>query len=151
MSRAPCKHKQLSESRAPLAGSRRHFHPHKHVGKVALQGRLQPWLPRLLLPDAAPEMSRWVLSSCCPCSEDGNKSQGTPGCKGPANQQHACVGHSFHTALSPGLKLVHGTEGREEEEGECRSLPSAAAPAPPRPAFPAPGMAASWEGGCVIQ
>lgn len=32
------------------------------------------------------------------------------------------MGHSFHTALSPGLKLVHGTEGREEEEGECSEL-----------------------------
>lgn len=42
VSRDPCKHKQLSGSRAPLAGSRRHFHPHEHVGKVALQGRLQP-------------------------------------------------------------------------------------------------------------
>lgn len=89
------------------------------LGRWHCRGDSNPWLPRLLLPDAAPEMSQWVLSSCCPCFADGNKSQGTPGCNGPANQQHACVGRSFHTALSPGLKLVHGTEGREEEEGEC--------------------------------
>lgn len=36
------------------------------LGRWHCRGDSNPWLPRLLLPDAAPEMSQ--LSSCCPCS-----------------------------------------------------------------------------------
>lgn len=150
VSRDPCKHKQLSESRAPLAGSTNASILTNTLGRWHCRGDSNPCLPRLLLPDAAPEMSPGVLSSCCPCPADGNKSQGTPGCKGPANQRHACVGRSFHTALSPGLKLFDGTEGREEEEGECSEhRPISALGGCAGAALPPPGLAASREGGCV--
>lgn len=60
-----------------------------------------------------------------------------------------CLGPSFHEALSSGLKLLDGTEGREEEEGECseRWLISALS----GPTLARPAIAASREGGCVTQ
>lgn len=60
-----------------------------------------------------------------------------------------CLGPSFHEALSSGLKLLDGTEGREEKEGECseRWLISALS----GPTLARPAIAASREGGCVTQ
>lgn len=122
VSRDPCKHKQLSDSTAPL-GRQQEMLPSSRtrLGRWHCRGDSNPWLPRLLLPDAERRRVSVCRAPAAPALRVETKSQGTPGCKGPANQHHACVGHSFHTALSPGLKLVHGTGGREEEEeeGEC--------------------------------
>lgn len=66
---------------------------------------------------------------------------------------------SFHNALSPGLKLIHGTEGQEEEEeGECSEHRLISALRGPRRApvtsclLRAPDVhPPSGEGGCIIQ